>query len=313
MKQKLAIIDLGTNTFHLLIAEYKQDRYTILHRERAAVKIGVGGINRDIIQEDGIVRAVEALKTFKAIIDQQRITKIYAFGTSALRNAGNARDVTDRIKRATNIEVNIISGDEEAEFIYKGVRSALDLGNNPALIVDIGGGSVEFIIANQEEIFWKKSIEIGGQRLLEKFQKHDPILLTEINELNQYFEHVLQELLLKLQQYNPATLVGSSGTFDTLSEIHCIRHALPVQEESPETPLTFTSFNTIYREFITKNRAERLRIPGMIEMRVDMIVVVCCLIQFLLENHSFKNIRVSTYALKEGVLASMTYLDKEEG
>src|SRR6185436_694814 len=93
---------------------------------------------------------------------------------------------------------------------------------------------------------------------------------------------------------------------DTLSEIHCLRNSMTIEEADSETPLTFTSFHTIYQEFITKNRAERLLIPGMIEMRVDMIVVACCLIRFLLEQHSFRTIRVSTFSLKEGALASLT-------
>ncbi len=306
MEQKLAIIDLGTNTFHLLIATYGNKGYTISHRERAVVKIGVGGINQDVILEEGIARGVEALKTFKAIIDQQSITTIYAFGTSAFRNARNANDVKEKIKQATAIEVNIISGDEEAEFIYKGIRYALNLGSDPSLIMDIGGGSVEFIIGNGDRVFWKKSIEIGAQRLLEKFQKQDPIIKSEINELNQYFENTLLELMMALQKFNPSTLVGSSGTFDTLSDIHCIRHSIRIQEEDAETPLTLSSFYSIYQELITKNRSERLLIPGMIEIRVDMIVVACCLIRFLLEKHSFHAVRVSTYALKEGVLASLT-------
>jgi exopolyphosphatase/guanosine-5'-triphosphate,3'-diphosphate pyrophosphatase len=306
MEQKLAIIDLGTNTFHLLIAEYDNGRYAITHRERTAVKIGLGGINQNIIQEKGIERAVHALKNFKTIINQHSVSKIFAFGTSALRNARNAGDVIKKIKLATNIEVSIISGDEEADFIYKGVRSAMDLGADPSLIVDIGGGSVEFIIASDNEIFWKKSIEIGAQRLLEKFQKHDPILPIEIIELDQHFETSLQELIINLKKYNPATLVGSSGTFDTLSEIHSIRQSIHYNEKNSETPLSHESFHTIYKEFISKNRSERLSIPGMIEMRVDMIVVACCLIRFLLEQHSFQTMRVSTYSLKEGVLASIT-------
>lgn len=308
MEQKLAIIDLGTNTFHLLIATYKENGYIITHRERVAVKIGLGGINQDIIQKEGIVRAVDALKDFRASIDRHAITKIYAFGTSALRNARNANDVVCRIKQATSIEVSIISGDAEADFIYRGVRSALNLGSDPSLIMDIGGGSVEFIIGNRDRIFWKKSMEIGAQRLLEKFQKHDPILPAEINQLNQYFENELPELLTALQKFNPSTMVGSSGTFDTLSEIHCIRNSIPIKEEDPETPLTLTSFHSIYHELVSKNRADRLLIPGMIEMRVDMIVVACCLIGFILEKHHFNSVRVSSYSLKEGVLA---YLSKK--
>lgn len=306
--KKRAIIDLGTNTFHLLIAGRKGDGYKIVARERAAVKIGVGGINQDIIREEAIDRAVKALQSFRVVTDKHAIppSRIFAFGTSAFRNAKNSDDVVQRIKTGSDIDVTIISGDREAEFIYMGVRAAVNLGNDPSLIIDIGGGSVEFIIANAHDIFWKGSFEIGGQRLLEKFQKHDPISPAEIIELNQYMENSLEELILNLKKFNPTTMVGSSGTFDTLSEIYCVRHNIQYEEANPETPLTIESFFTIYQELISKNRAERLAIPGMIEMRVDMIVVACCLIRFLLEKHSFGAIRVSTYSLKEGVLASFT-------
>lgn len=310
MDQKFAIIDLGTNTFHLLVAEFKNGASTIIHRERSAVKIGLGGINRNIIPEEGVVRALAELKKFKETINLHGIAKIYAFGTSAFRNAENRESVTSQIKQAVNIDVNIISGDAEAEFIYKGVRAALGLGNEPSLIVDIGGGSVEFIIGNQHQIFWMKSFEIGAQRLLEKYQKHDPITPQEIKELDNCFEKSLQELFTAIEIYKPLTLAGSSGTFDTLSDIYCIQNSIVQSEGAKETPLTIFSFYLSYKEFISKNRNERLLIPGMIEMRVDMIVVACCLIRHLLEKHAFKNIRVSSYSLKEGVLADL--LEKEK-
>ena len=306
MNQKLAIIDLGTNTFHLLLAEPKAAGYTIIHREKVAVKLGMGGINQDVIQSDAIGRALAVLKDFKTTIEQSGISTIYAFGTSAIRQARNGTEVTEQIQNATGIKVNIISGDDEADFIYQGVRSSMDLGTDPVLIMDIGGGSVEFIIGNRDIIIWKKSIEIGAQRLLEKFHSHDPIPTNEIQELTRYFEATLADVFQALHHHQPKTLVGSSGTFDTLSEIHCLRQGIFKKTDDAETPLTLESFYKIYKELITKNRAERLRIPGMIEMRVDMIVVACCLIRFMLENHSFQNIRVSSYSLKEGVLATLT-------
>jgi exopolyphosphatase/guanosine-5'-triphosphate,3'-diphosphate pyrophosphatase len=152
-------------------------------------------------------------------------------------------------------------------------------------------------------MFWKKSVEIGGQRLIEKFQHHDPILPEERAQINEYLEVQLAPLLSELKKHLPETLVGSSGSFDTLSEIYCHKQGLPFPKE-PETPLTITGFETIFDELLYKTRSERLAIPGMIEMRVDMIVVTCCLIQFLLKKHLFKSIRVSAYSLKEGVLAS---------
>jgi exopolyphosphatase/guanosine-5'-triphosphate,3'-diphosphate pyrophosphatase len=305
MQERTAIIDLGTNTFHLLIAERVKEQSVFIYRERLAVRLGQRGINEGIIQPDAIDRAIRALSSFKTTIDQYDATAIFAFGTSALRNAKNASEVVTAFKEKAGIDVSIISGDREAELIFMGVRSGLALGDDYSLVMDIGGGSVEFIIGNQKEIVWKQSFEIGAQRLLEMFHHTDPIPSQEIDQLNRYFTTQLSPLFNALAQWKPETLIGSSGTFDTLSDIYCLKHNLNKGADDIETPLTLQGFYDIYTELLIKNREARMAIPGMIEMRVDMIVVACCLINFLLGQYSFKQIRVSTYALKEGILASL--------
>jgi exopolyphosphatase/guanosine-5'-triphosphate,3'-diphosphate pyrophosphatase len=301
---RIAIIDLGTNTFHLLIADCSSSDYKILLEARIAVRIGVGGINQNIITHEGTERAVDALIQFKRKIDEFKVTNVFAFGTSALRNAQNTKDVILKIKEATDIDIAIISGDEEARYIYNGVNLALKLGDEKSLIVDIGGGSVEFIIGSGKEIFWKQSFEIGAQRLLERFQKHDPITPSEIKEVMNYYRDSLAPLFDAMKIHSPKVLAGSSGTFDTLSDIY-LAHSGIEKQDLPEAPLTIEAFIKIYPQIISKNRAQRMQIPGMIEMRVDMIVVGCCLVKFILDSFSFEQIRVSSYSLKEGVLASM--------
>lgn len=304
MENKIAIVDMGTNTFHLLIAKADEKGYDITYRERLAVKIGKDGITKGLITEDGIHRALLAMQSFKNTIDQQDVQQVYAFGTSALRNASNCQEVVRRIKTVTGIDPNIISGDQEAEYIYMGVKSAMAI-DEKSLIMDIGGGSVEFILGDDDNIFWKKSIEIGAQRLLEQFQKTDPISKQEILELDKHFEKTLLPVFEVLQEYQPHILIGSSGTFDTLSDIFCIQHDIHKSPEEIETPLTLQGFYDIYKDLLSKNRAQRMLIPGMIEMRVDMIVVACCLVRYILSKHTFNRIRVSTYSLKEGVLATL--------
>jgi exopolyphosphatase/guanosine-5'-triphosphate,3'-diphosphate pyrophosphatase len=305
MKNRIAIVDLGTNTFHLLIAEKTKEGYSVIFRERQAVKIGKGGINRNRITEEAVCRAIETMRSFRQTIDAQQVSTIKAIGTSALRNAANQQEVLSKIKSETGIAVRIISGEEEAQYIYYGVRWALNLGSENVLIMDIGGGSVEFIIANGKEIFWKASFEIGAQRLLEKFQHHDPIKPEETEALDRYFDEQLPALRHALYHYQPRVLAGSSGTFDTLSDIYCERHHITPAPHAAETPLTLEAFHQLYDELIRKNRQQRLAIPGMIEMRVDMIVVACCLIRYVLTIHSFARIRVSSYSLKEGVLSTL--------
>jgi exopolyphosphatase/guanosine-5'-triphosphate,3'-diphosphate pyrophosphatase len=304
MEKKIAIIDMGTNTFHLLIAEADRLGYHITYRERLAVKIGKDGINNGIITDQGQHRALLAMQSFRNTIDQQQVGRVYAFGTSALRNAANGEEVVSRIKEVTGIEATIISGDLEAEYICMGARAAMDI-SEKSLIMDIGGGSVEFIISDNDRIYWKRSLEIGAQRLLEQFQKSDPITPEEVTSLDHHFAETLKPLFEALEKFNPHILIGSSGTFDTLSDIFCITHDIHKAPEEIETPLSLDGFYEIYDDLLHKTRAQRLQTPGMIEMRVDMIVVASCLIRYVLSKHAFNRIRVSTYSLKEGVLATL--------
>ena len=311
MKERIGVIDLGTNTFHLLVAEVNNGTMSLVHRERQAVKIGMGGINQGVIKEDAIERALRCLQGFKATLDREHVGKVQALGTSALRSATNGGAVIHAIKEETGIEVQLITGEEEAEYIYYGVQAAMDLGTSPSLIVDIGGGSVEFIVADRARIFWKASLDIGAQRMLERYHRHDPILPAERDALQAHYLESLTPLQKAMSDFRPSVLVGSSGTFDTLSEIYCQRNQLPFRSEQPETPLAIEAFREIHSELVSKDRSDRMKIPGMIEMRVDMIVVASCLIQYLFEQYRFQKIRVSSFALKEGVLAKMMIAPSE--
>ena len=300
-----AIIDLGTNTFHLLIVEFRVEGYKLIFKDRVAVKIGKDGITDGLINDQAIERALGALKYFQQEIIKWNVKDIKCLATSAFRNAKNKREVVARIKKVTGFSVEIISGEEEAEYIYYGVRTSLDIGKDTALIMDIGGGSIEFIIGDGENIDWKQSFEVGAQRLLDRFHKHDPISQDDIHGLEAFLEEELAPLLEILPVLQPMSLIGSSGTFDTLSDIFCAENGIEKSTAATETPLEKEAYLKIHEELIYKKREERLAIPGMIEMRVDMIVVASCVIRFLLKKHSFQIMRVSTNALKEGVLFKM--------
>lgn len=305
---KQAIIDLGTNTFHLLIAETDGNKPTILFRESIPAKIGQAGINQGIITEEGIGRALGVLTHFRQVLDQHAIDpeQVMAIGTSAIRVARNQQEFIDRVRQATGIPIRVISGDQEAAYIYQGIRAAGALDETTALVMDIGGGSVEFILGNQSRVFWKQSFEIGGQRLRERFMTTDPISVSSIRRLHDYFQEQLLPLANAIHQYQPAVLVGSSGSFDTLVDM-CYMHEqdnLPDPDQATFT-LPIEEFYRAYELLITKNHADRMQIPGMIELRVDMIVVAVCLIDYVLKTYGISQIRTSTYSLKEGVLASV--------
>lgn len=303
--KKIAVIDLGTNTFHLLIVKVEGKDFDILVRERISVRIGKSGINKGVITENAQLRALQALREFKAIIDLHHVEKVYATATSAIRNAENGEELKEKIKKETSIDINIITGDEEAEFIYYGVKTALSIGSQTSLIMDIGGGSVEFIICNENTIFWKQSFEIGAQRLLDLFHYHDPIYKEEIVKLNEYLQERLQPLSDAVAIHKPKVLIGSSGTFDTLVEINSYKTTENRNLGPYESTLPLDEYYLIHHDFISKPKDERMLIRGMIEMRVEMIVVASLLIKFVLEQFSLQDIRVSAFSLKEGVLYSI--------
>ena len=295
---------MGTNTFHLLIASVREGSFASIYRERITVRIGANGISDGNINEDAATRAINALKLFRLKIDEVGVDRIFATASSAIRSASNGMILVQKIKEETNIETKIITGDEEAESIYYGVKKALDLGNEISLIMDVGGGSIEFILGNSQKIFWKKSFEMGGQRLLDQFHKNDPMKPEEIEKLNIYINKTLLPLFEAAQRFRPQTLIGSSGTFDSLSDIFRLRNNISEAKLGTEYPLTVDGFISIYDDLIHKSREQRLQIPGMIEMRVDMIVVASILVKYIIEKIGIQNIRVSAYALKEGVLFS---------
>lgn len=305
-----AFIDLGTNTFQLLIVDSHRQP---LYKDSIATKLGKGGINQNIILPEAIERAVNALKIFRAKATEWGVSDeaIYAIGTSAIRNAENKEEFLAIVKAETGLTITVIDGEKEAFYIYEGVKQAANLKSN-SLIIDIGGGSVEFIITNEHEILWKQSFEIGGLRLMELFMKSDPISQKSIRQMDDYFREKLLPLTNACHQYHPALLVGSSGSFDTLIDIHFMRmyNRLPSSKEIG-FDLPMSSFYESYEAIVFNNRAERMNIPGMIELRVDMIVVALCLIRFVLQAYSIQQLAVSSYSLKEGVMRYLSEGNKK--
>ena len=182
-----AILDFGTNTFNLLIAERKERGFSILHTSKQPVKLGKGGIQANRIAPDAKERGFVAIQNLMEIIALYDVDEIRAFATSAIRNAANGEKFTEDVYRKFGFRVRVIPGEREAELIYKGVRQAVSFDETNMMILDIGGGSNEFIICNIKGIVWKHSFELGMARLMELFTLSDPITSEEIRALESYF------------------------------------------------------------------------------------------------------------------------------
>ncbi|HRG59911.1 MAG TPA: exopolyphosphatase, partial [Bacteroidia bacterium] len=190
--------------------------------------------------------------------------------------------------------------------IYLGVKSALTIGNNNALIMDIGGGSTEFIIANDNEIFWKKSYKLGAARLLDKFNDSEPISKSNLEAIEKYLDKQLKSLSNAINKFQVHELIGSSGSFDTFAEMICKQFYFPEILEGKTTfNFNLNDLKEIHRQLLGSTKSERLKMKGLIAMRVDMIVIASIFTHYILNKYNIQNVRLSTYSLKEGVLYKM--------
>jgi exopolyphosphatase/guanosine-5'-triphosphate,3'-diphosphate pyrophosphatase len=288
----------------LLIASVEGTQYEITLDHKQAVGLGRGGINNHRIMPDAIGRALTALRQFKSTCDEQQVDRVVLTGTSAVRAADNQQEFLTAIKKATGWDTLIINGDQEASWIYEGVRqTGMIPASESSLLVDIGGGSVEFVLCNAQEVLWKQSFEIGGQRLMDKFNHADPITEMEIKEIAYYLKGTLKPLWKEMERRGGVkTLIGSSGSFDTLCDIYCQQKGIQLSEKSKGYTLPLQDFQFIAKDLLSKNREARLKTPGMIVLRVDMIVVSLVLIETIIEQLQIEKIEVSFYALKEGLM-----------
>lgn len=305
MVKRVAIIDLGTNTFHLLIAEVSSsNQFWILAREVRPVKIGAGGINQGHLTDEAYQRGLEALRIFyTTILDYQaQVKKI--IGTSALRNADNAPNFLHDAEVLLNCPVSLIDGNDEANYIFYGVKKAISLNEEPHLVMDIGGGSVEFILGNKYGIVWKQSFEIGAARLIEQFPHNYPMSDSEKQNLLQYLNEKLHPLFNELTAYNLNGLAGASGFFETFANLN--RYKAPDQL-TPEMPLCYTidaqAFTALKNQVLNSTKYELYSMPGMEAFRVEMMPVSTLLLDLVLEKTGIKTLYYSDYAVKEGVLA----------
>lgn len=300
-----AIIDLGTNTFNLLIAErFLNNTFRKIFNTKIAVKLGEGSINSGYIGDVPFQRGLKALEKYQQYLLYHNVSQVYAYGTSAIRSASNGKEFVEQAQKIVGIAITVIDGDEEADLIYYGNRMAINMTDDVSLIMDIGGGSTEFILATKNEILWKQSFLLGAARLLSKFEPSDPIKPDEINDFNNYLTQELKPLFEAVKKYKPIELIGSSGAFDSVVDMIAAEfNTEAMTEDGKEYPINLSYYKCISDKIIASTIQERHHIKGLISMRVDMMVISVLLIDFVLREFDLKNMRVSAFSLKEGVIS----------
>lgn len=298
---KIAAIDLGTNTFHLIIAEKTGNEMNILYKTNKPVKLG-----EDITLENRIIpaafeRGINCLKEFSTTLQEYQISKVRAVATSGVRSASNGQAFIDAVKEQTGIAIDVVDGNEEAHLIYEGVKASGAI-RAKSLIMDIGGGSTEFIFCDEQGFHWKKSFDIGAARLMQKFFKSDPISITDQQQIQNHLQETLTALIAFGKDFGAETLIGSAGAFETYSTM--LNPTLNIQQLS-KAPIDIKAYHQLSHKLIASTHQERSQMPNLISLRVDMIVMATIITNYVLTELNLKQITLSTYDLKMGVLQGM--------
>lgn len=296
MPDRFAVLDLGSNTFHLLIVEKTYNNsFKTLYKERRYTKLSEGG--GSIISERSFQKAIKCLVDFKEILTQYSVNNYKAFGTATLRKASNGPLFIESVLQKTQLNIEIIDGNQEAQFIAHGVQWALKDFTKDYLIMDIGGGSVEFIQIINQKVVWVQSFAIGLGVLKNLFPHSEPIRPNEIVQIEQFLKTKLTALWKQLTLNPLSCLVGSSGSFEVLADAHKVK-----KRAKHYSQLDFGLFLHTYQEMIHLDSMQRAQHPAIPVERVDLIVLAFILMHKISFKMNAREIVISDFAMKEGII-----------
>lgn len=294
-KKRIAVIDLGTNTFNLLIADVSADQIDVIHSEKDGVALGMGGLNDGVITADAILRALKTMSHFNKMCDVHYVDDIRAFGTSAIRDAINGKDFVQMIEKETGIHVDIISGEQEANYIYQGVKWTYDF-TETSMVMDVGGGSTEFIFADEDGVKDLVSLNIGVSRIFQELSLNDPLTPEDCILVENWIAERANKFIVGKQC---DTLVGASGCFETFYEM-IYRQSFPSMTDALELPIN--EFLDVLERIISSSQSERDVNPHIIPIRRKMAPIAAIKTRWVVKQLGVKKVIVSPCSLKEGVL-----------
>jgi len=305
--RRIAAIDLGTNSFHAVLVDIYPDRsYRLIDSLKEMVNLGEDILLQELSPQ-GMQRGIDALRKIRRLCDSNEVDDIVAYATSAIRESKNGGDFIQQAIDETDIKVQAIPGLREAELIGYAVQHGMYLNDDPVLIMDVGGGSVEFIIANKDHHFYLDSQKIGVSRIVRQFIQGEDSL--DIPLLKNHYKQHLKDLFLAMNRYRVQVLIGSSGTLQNIAQIMAYRLGKDVSLTLNEFEYSAKAFSDFYHSFSALTRSEKLKVPQLDPKRVDFIVPVLVLMDVVIESFGIQNIRTSTEALREGIILS--YIRRE--
>lgn len=307
--RRIAAIDLGTNSFHAVIVDiYPDGSFSTVDALKEMVLLAEKGIG-DRLTGKAMNRGIDALQKIKTLCDHKNVENVLAYATSAIREAENGGDFIQRAIDEVGIKINAISGKMEAELIGYAVRHGVSIGRKPVLMVDIGGGSVEFILGNRDTFYFLASKKIGVARMAAHIVNSDPVSERDIKALRDHYRLQLADVAQAFALHRTHTIIGSSGTLQNI--------ALMISGQSGPSPnlslneMIFSNkqFFSIYEKVISMTREDRLKLKGLDEKRVDIIAPGLVLMDYLIRTFGIRQVKISEQALREGIV--LRYIKKE--
>ena len=299
---KIGTIDIGTNSMRLLIADYKNNKIENRKKYINITRIGQGVDDKGYITEEALERNLNALKEFADKCIEEKCEKVYCMGTSALRDSKNGQDFVNRAKELTNIDVKIICGEEESNLGFMGVlEGAGGDKSNYILVLDIGGGSTEFIVGNEDGIKFCKSENVGALRMTEKFITTDPISDEEFNKMSDFIEKTISSTLDKIKGMHVSKLVGIGGAITSLSAMNQQLEVYSM-EKVHNSVVTKKDLEKILQNLKKMTLSDKKTIKGLQPKRADIITAGVKILHIVMEKLEIEKIMISDYDNLEGLI-----------
>jgi exopolyphosphatase / guanosine-5'-triphosphate,3'-diphosphate pyrophosphatase len=286
---RMAAIDVGTNSIHMIVVEAQRRGYRVIDKEKEMIQLGRDSLEGRPLTNEAIERGVATLKTMADIARRWKVSEILAVATSAIREAPNRRRFIAAVEKNAGIRVRVISGEEEADYIYRAVRSAVDFHGGTALSIDIGGGSVEFIVGTATEVFLTRSEPVGALRLAQKF--------PDIDDCRRHVRKALRKTLTRIKDLGFDFTIGTSGTILTLATLGSEGVTSGLRW------LTRARVQELIETLAPLDPAGRAKLfPALDERRAETIVAGAIVLEQIMKRLDIEQIRACDAALREGIV-----------
>ncbi|GAB6281402.1 MAG: hypothetical protein STSR0008_01410 [Ignavibacterium sp.] len=318
-KKNIAVLDIGTNSFHLIIVEVNNnDSFKIIDRERDVLRLSTEKTNSSfpitecsigslkIISENEIYQAIELIKKYKKLVEIYN-AEFKVVATSAVREAENSDYFINKVYEATKVKINVIEGQEEGRLIYSSViNNFIELKNKKILCIDIGGGSTEFIIGEAHNILFLESLKIGAVRLTNQFIPDFIITKERIRQCRNYVIEKISSIINIIQDLGFEDCVGTSGTIQAVKSLSMKFGENDNLNWDEKNYITYDEVNEVADFILSKTTLEeRLKIIGLESKRADIIPAGVIILQTIFDVLKLKKMYISNYALREGVVIDM--------